>query len=90
MKKNHGVDKQSQKEIDHYTSNHDKQTLPRRFGTELPRLHRFFHLLGVHALVYHTRNLHIASERKPTDTVRGLIVLALGKQTGKPLVFRTK
>ena len=90
MEKNHGVNEQSQKEIDYYASNHNEQALPRRFGTELPRLHRFFHLLGVHAFVYHAGNLHIASKGKPTDTVLGLIVLALGKQTGKPFVFRTK
>ena len=33
---------------------HNKQTLPCRFGTELPRLCRLLHLFGIHGLIYHT------------------------------------
>ena len=61
MEQNHRIDEQCQQEVDKHTTYHDKQTLPSRFGTKLPRLSRTFHLLRIEALVNHTRYLTVAS-----------------------------
>ena len=54
MEEDHGVDEQGEEEIDKHTANHDQQTLPGGFRTELPRLFGLFHLLGIKTLVNHT------------------------------------
>ena len=86
MEEDHRIDEQRQEEIHQHTADHDQQTLPGRFGTELPRLFGLFHLFGIEALVDHTGNLTIAAEGQPTHAI--LRVTALGlklKQAAVPL-----
>ena len=54
MEQNHRINEDSQEEVHQHPANHNKQTLPCRFGTEFPRLCRLLHLFGIHRLVYHT------------------------------------
>ena len=65
------VDADGQYDVHHDAADHDQQPLPGRFGAELPRLDRLFHLLGIHRLVDHAGNLHIAAERNPSYAVSG-------------------
>ncbi|EJW97877.1 hypothetical protein EVA_14009 [gut metagenome] len=66
---NHGVNKERQEEIHQDTADHNQQTLPSRFGTELIGLHRLFHLFHIHRLINHTGDLHIASQGQPTNMI---------------------
>ena len=86
MEHDHGVDEQCQHKVDRHTSYHDDEPLPRRLGAELPRLRVTLHLLGIHALVDHTGDLAIATERQPTHAVLRLAVLGLEtKEFAAPL-----
>ena len=73
----HGIDEQGQQEVDQHTANHDEQTLPGRFGSELPRLGRLLHLLGVEALVNHAAYLAIAAKGQPSYAILSIAVLGL-------------
>jgi hypothetical protein len=55
-------------------------------GAELPRLGRLFHLFLVHRFVYHARYLHIASQRKPPQTILRITLLGLELQQRLPRV----
>ena len=55
------IEEERYDEVDQHAAQHDQQALPSGFGAKLPRLHGLFHLLRVHRLVNHARNLHIAS-----------------------------
>ena len=57
----HGIDEQSQQEVHQHAANHDEQPLPCRFGAELPRLCRLFHLFNIEALVNHACNFAVAA-----------------------------
>ena len=86
IKQNHGIDEQSQQEIDNHTGNHDNQTLPGRMGTELPRFGRELHLLGVHGLVYHTGYFDITTQRQPAEAILRGRMLGLEFQQRLPRV----
>ena len=49
-------------------------------------LSRLLHLLGIHRLVYHTRNFHIATQRHPANTIFRITVLRLEFEQRKPRV----
>src|SRR5690606_31278375 len=51
------------------SAQHDDESLPSWFRSELPGLRRQSHLLLVHTFIDHARNLHVTSQRKPPDTV---------------------
>ena len=68
-RKTPAVDEHAKNEVDGDAAHHDDEALPGGFGSELPRLGRFGHLLLVHALVDHAGNLDVAAEREPTDAV---------------------
>ena len=61
VEKHHGVDEERQEEVHEYTTNHDQQSLPRRFATELPGLYGLFHLFYIETLIDHSCNLTITS-----------------------------
>ncbi len=61
-----------QQDVHQYAGQHDYKPLPRRLGAELPRLYGLFHLFGVHALVDHAGDLHVAAERQPAHAVLGV------------------
>ena len=84
--KHHGIDKQRQEEVEQHSSNHNHQTLTGRFGTKLIGLGRLRHGFLVHALVYHARNLAIASQRQPTDAILRVAVLGLEFEQREPRV----
>ena len=86
MEKNHGIDEESQYEIDQHTANHNQQALPCRLAAEFERLLRLFHLFSIETLVYHTRNLTISSERQPSQTVSGIRILWLELEEMEPRV----
>ena len=50
------------------TTQHDDQPLPGGLAAEFPRLSRTFHLVFVHALLDHPRDLDVATERKPSHS----------------------
>ena len=69
IKQHHGIDKKSQEKVDGYATNHDEQALPCGFRAKLPRFGWLFHLFGIETLVYHTRYLTIAAQRKPSHSI---------------------
>ena len=76
-KQDHGINKQSQQEVEHHARYHNHQTLSGRLGAELVRLGRLGHRLLVHTLVDHTGDLTISSQRKPAYTVFRVTVFRL-------------
>ncbi len=66
-----GVNHNGDNEVDRYAAQQNDQTLPRRFGSKLPRLSGLLHLLSIHRLVHHPGNFHIAAQGKPADAVFG-------------------
>ncbi len=61
-------------------SQHYNQALPRGLRSKLPWLSRSLQLLLVHALVYHTGNFYVASERKPPDAILGIAFFEFEKR----------
>ena len=85
-KHDHRIDEECQKEVDQHAANHDKETLPGRFGAKLPRLRRLFHLFLVHAFIYHACYLAVAAQREPSYAVGGVALLGLeAEQAAVPL-----
>ena len=66
-KQHPGVDDEAEDEVDDDAAQHDDETLPSGLGTELPRLGRLGHLLGVHAFVDHARDLDVAAQWQPPN-----------------------
>ena len=66
-KQHAGVDDEAEDEVDDDAAQHDDEALPSGLGTELPRLGRLGHLLGVHALVDHACDLDVAAQRQPAN-----------------------
>ena len=77
IEQHHRIDKQCQQEIHQHTTDHNQQSLPCRFCTELPGLLRLFHLFRVETLVDHSGNLTIATQWQPSDTILRVTVLGL-------------
>ena len=69
------IDEQGEEEIDQYAANHDEQSLPAGFGTELVILDGLLHLFGIETLVDHACYLAIAAEGNPTNAVLGVAIL---------------
>lgn len=74
------VDEYGEQDIHQHAADHDQQSLPGRFRPELVRLDGLFHLVGVHRLVDHPGDFHVAAERNPADTVFGAPLFELEKR----------
>ena len=61
MEQYHRVNKQSQEEVNDNATQHNKQPLPRGFGSKLPRLGWLGHLFSVERFVNHSRNLAVTT-----------------------------
>ena len=68
-KKCHGINHKCKQNVYGNSSDHDDQSLPSWFAPELPRLSWLFHLLFVHALINHTRDLHVSTQWQPSDAI---------------------
>ena len=66
---NLGIDEEGQYEIHQHAANHNQQTLPCWFCTELPWLFRLFHLFRIKTFVNHAGYLAVAAQRNPADTI---------------------
>ena len=77
MEEDHRIDEQGEKEVHEHATDHDQQSLPGGFCTELPRLLRLFHLLGIKTLVDHACYLAVATEGQPAYTVLCVAVFRL-------------
>jgi len=73
----HRIDEQGEHKVDRHAGHHDDESLPRALGAKLPRLRVALHLLGIHALVNHSRNLTIASQGQPAHAILRRTVLGL-------------
>ena len=85
-KKNHGVDEQCQQEVEQYATHHYQQTLPRRLGTELPRLFGLFHLFGIHRLINHAGYFDITAQWQPAYCILCVTFLGFELKKGEPRV----
>ena len=77
-----GVNHEAQDEVDDDAAKHDDQPLPSGLRPKLPRLRRLGHLLGVHALVDHAGDFHVAAQGQPPDAPLGLANLLF--EEGEP------
>ena len=73
-------------EVDQNATYHNQQTLPCRLRTELPRLGRLLHLLGIERFVNHTRYLAVATQRQPAYTICSVALARLELEEVKPRV----
>ena len=83
-KQNHRINEQGQQEVHQHAANHNQQALPGRMRAELPRLGRLLHLLQVHRLVNHARNLHITAQWQPAQAIFGFRLLGTESQQRLP------
>ena len=82
----HGIDEQSQKEIDQHATDHDEQSLPSRFGAEFPGLWRLLHLFGVHRLIDHAGYFAVAAEGQPPYAIFCVTLLGFpAEEFSRPL-----
>ena len=72
-------------EVVEHPSGHHQQALPGIVRAEFPALRLALHLVQVHALVYHARDLAVAAERKPSYAVFGLPLESGRADAGEPL-----
>lgn len=63
------IDGESQDDVHQYAADHDQQALPGGFASEFVGSGGALQLLGVHALVDHAGEFHIAAEGNPADSV---------------------
>ena len=80
----HGIDEESEKEVDQYATYHNKEALPSRLRTKLPRLCGLSHLFLVERFVYHARYLAVAAERHPANAVACFAVLRFELEEVEP------
>ena len=86
MEQNHGIDEESQHEVNQHATYHDEQALPCRFAAKLVWLFRLFHLFGIKTFIYHTRNLAISSEWQPSQTIGSIRILWFELEEMEPRV----
>ena len=80
----HRVDEDGQEEVEEHAADHDQQSLPGRFGAELPRLRGLRHLLLVHRFVDHAGDLTVPAEGQPADAVFRVAVFGFEPEQGEP------
>ena len=80
----HGVNEESEKEVDQHATYHNKEALPSRLRPKLPRLCGLSHLFLVERFVYHARYLAVAAEGQPANAVACFAVLRLKFEEVEP------
>ena len=66
------VDRDGQQNVHHHAGDHHQKALPGGLGPELPGLHLALLVLLVHRLVDHARDLDVAAQRQPAQSVFGV------------------